>query len=514
MAGIVLVSSPAARIRLQGRLPELQPGLWVDHDACWLGQSQLLSASDWQAALPRLHQVRGAYVLVNWDGERLLLARDPVGERTLYYTQGPHPAFASRLKDLPHTGQLDALGLGYYLCCAYIPGQPTLIQGVQELLPGEQLEFRAGEFRRLSLWEPPADELQEPEDVLRQSLRSRLEEAVERRLAEGPLGCTLSGGIDSSLVVALAARRRPLHTYSLSFGPDYANELPFSSAVAQHCHTRHRVVELSPAQVVQRLDEVLGWLSKPNGDPLTIPNAMLFQEAAREVAIVLNGEGGDPCFGGPKNLPMLLSELYGDGDREGSFLRSHLKCYDDLEEMLCPDLWDILRDRALERDLEPVLRAPGTSLIQKLMRINLRFKGAHHILPKVEAISYPFGVLARSPLFDQEVVELASRLPPQLKLKGSTEKYLLKEAVRDLLPAAVVDRPKSGMMVPVEAWFSGPLLAEARSRLLDGLAPRGLIRRDYLERLLDGQLGGLRPRRGVKIWLLITLECWLRAHLP
>jgi len=508
-----LVSSPA-RVRLVGNLANLETGLQVDCDCCSLDEKPLVTLQDWGQALSRLDEVRGAYALAHWDGQRLLLARDPIGERTLYYHQGPVPAFASSLKDLPHQGRLDPLGLGLYLCCAYIPGQTTMIQGVHELLPGERLEFCQGSWRRLGLWEPPDRLLDEPEEQLRQRLRAGLELAVERRLGPGPVGCTLSGGIDSSLVVALIARRQPVHTYSISFGSDYANELPFSSAVAQHCGSLHRIVELHPAQVVERLDEVLGWLNKPNGDPLTIPNALLFEEAAREVSIVLNGEGGDPCFGGPKNLPMLLSELYGDSDREGSFLRSHLKCYDDLSGMLCGDLLDSLKQGALERQLESDLRGPGDSLIQKLMRINLRYKGAHHILPKVETISYPFGVLPRSPLFDRDLVELAFQLPPQLKLKGSVEKYLLKEAVRDLLPACVVERPKSGMLVPVEGWFSGPLLGEARIRLLEGLAPRGLIRRDYLERLLDGKLGGLRPRRGVKIWLLLTLECWLRTHLP
>lgn len=104
-------------------------------------------------------------------------------------------------------------------------------------------------------------------------------------------------------------------------------------------------------------------------------------------------------------------------------------------------------------------------------------------------------------------------LPPQLKLKGSAEKYLLKEAVRDLLPTAILDRPKSGMMVPVEAWFQGPLLPAARERLLDGLAKWGIVERAYLEKLLAGRLGGLRPRRGAKLWLLLTLETWLRSIL-
>ena len=131
----------------------------------------------------------------------------------------------------------------------------------------------------------------------------------------------------------------------------------------------------------------------------------------------------------------------------------------------------------------------------------------------MDALSFPFGVLPRSPLFDRSVVELSLGIPARLKLRGSVEKYLLKRAVADLLPTAVIDRPKSGMLVPVEGWFRGPLLPAARERLLDGLTPYNLVRREYLERLLDGKLGGLRPRHGAKVWLLVTLEAWLRRVL-
>jgi asparagine synthase (glutamine-hydrolysing) len=291
--------------------------------------------------------------------------------------------------------------------------------------------------------------------------------------------------------------------------------------VASHCGTEHRVVELSPEAVLDHLDETIALLNDPIGDPLTVPNAMLFREASSEVGVVLNGEGGDPCFGGPKNLPMLLAELLGDGAgphqeeryaRERSYLRAHQKCYDDLGMMLAPDVRDAMACERIERQVSSYFEDPRwTSFVTKLMAINVIFKGAHHILPKVESVSAPFGVAARSPLFDREIVEMAFAIPPQLKLRGSVEKYLLKQAVKDLLPAAIIERPKSGMLVPVEAWFKGPLLSCARERLLDGLTGYRLIERDYLERLLEGRLGGLRPRRGAKIWLLVTLEAWLRT---
>ena len=135
----------------------------------------------------------------------------------------------------------------------------------------------------------------------------------------------------------------------------------------------------------------------------------------------------------------------------------------------------------------------------RLQAMNVLFKGAHHILHKVDEVSAPAGVLPRSPLFDREVVELAFALPPELKLRGSVEKYLLKQAVADLLPPKIVERPKSGMLVPVEGWFRGQLLPHARARLLDGLAPYHLFDRSWLEQLLAGRLGGLHPRHGAKI---------------
>jgi asparagine synthase (glutamine-hydrolysing) len=324
-------------------------------------------------------------------------------------------------------------------------------------------------------------------------------------------------------VVALARRLHegPLTTYSVSFGDGYPNELAWSSLVAAHCGTEHRIVELSPPVVLHHLDDAISFLNDPIGDPLTVPNALLFREAAAETGVVLNGEGGDPCFGGPKNLPMLLAELLGDGAnddapgervRARSYLRAHQKCYDDLDLMLADETKDAIADGPLEREVAPHLDdARFPSFVARLMALNLLFKGAHHILPKVDSVSAPFGVVARAPLFDRAVVELAFQVPAQLKLRGSVEKHILKEAVRDLLPRAIVERPKSGMLVPVEAWFQGPLRAEARARLLDGLPPYRLFRRDYLERLVDGRLPGLRPRRGAKIWLLVTLESWLRT---
>jgi asparagine synthase (glutamine-hydrolysing) len=215
----------------------------------------------------------------------------------------------------------------------------------------------------------------------------------------------LSGGIDSSLVVALARQlhQGELYTYSVSFGSAYKNELPFSSLVAEHCGTHHRIVELSPEAILQNLDRSIGALGDPIGDPLTVPNLLLFQQAARDVDVVLNGEGGDPCFGGPKNLPMVLADLFGDGSEDGSdvnrrersYLRAHQKCFDDLSRMLSTDVRTSTSGAVLEREV--------------------------------------------TPFFTDERWE------------------------------------------------------------------------NYIEDLLAGRVAGLHPRRGVKIWMLVTLESWLRS---
>jgi asparagine synthase (glutamine-hydrolysing) len=511
----------------------LGPGARVvaDWDCCRFRGAPIGDVQGWRAvvACDALDQVAGAFA-VAWlspDGS-VALARDAIGERTLYYAElRPGIVFASTMAAVLATGlverRLDVVAVAAYLSYGYVPGQPTLVAGVRELLPGETVRFRDGALVTRRFWsipeEPPPAEVNEAEVTAR--LRSSLEDAVERRLPDAEdVGAFLSGGLDSSLVVALArARYRGRVTaYSIAFGPGHPNELAFSSLVARHCAVDHRVLELSPASVAGGLDATVASLDKPIGDPLTVPNALLFREAARDVGIVLNGEGGDPCFGGPKNLPMLLAELLdvpGEVDPHGrarSYLRAHQKCYAEMPSILTSAARAALAGDVLET---PITRhfadARWRGFVTKLMALNVALKGAHHILPKVDALGGAAGVLPRSPLFDRAVVELSFAIPPQLKLRGSVEKHVLKEAVKDLLPAVILDRPKSGMLVPVEAWFEGPLLPVARERILDGLGRGSVFRRPYLEQLLGGRLGGVRPRRGAKIWLLLTLESWLRT---
>jgi asparagine synthase (glutamine-hydrolysing) len=499
-----------------------------DWDACHAaGSSVGANELELLARRGRLCEVDGAFVLAWLDDDGLHLVRDPVGERSAYYAHvAEGVAFASTLRPLLDGGLvprvLNADALPAYLSFGYLPGRETLVQGVYGLLPGQHLVFRGDRVRDERIWTLPGeDERPEDEEVYRRRLRTRLEQAVSWRLpASGPVAATLSGGIDSSVVAALASRLHggQVSTLSLSFGRGIPNELEFAAAVAAHCGTDHHVVELAPRAMMERFDATVAALSTPIGEPLTVANSLLFEAASQHAAVVLNGEGGDPCFGGPKNVPMLLHELYGPAPPgagahhlERSYLVAHRKCFTDLGRVLDPEL---IAGGALEAMVSPHLHDPRwSSLVNRLIALNVTFKGGHHILPKVDQLSHPHAVLPRSPLFDRGVVDAALRMPADLKLRGSVEKYILKQAVEDLLPAAIVTRRKSGMRVPVEVWLDGKFDRFARDRLLDGLAPYGIIRRSYLEELARPDKQVPPPRRGAKIWLLLSLEAWLRTVL-
>ncbi|HLV80807.1 MAG TPA: asparagine synthase C-terminal domain-containing protein, partial [Chthonomonadaceae bacterium] len=405
-----------------------------------------------------------------------------------------------------------------YLACAFVPGAETLWQDVRELRPGTTLTVPGGEIT--SWWEPAEGEWDPdaPLEAHARRLRPLLEEAVRVCLPEaGPTGVFLSGGLDSSLVTALAARYAPgpVHTFAIHFGQEYPNELPYSQQVAAHCGTRHHVLELPARLICRALPETMAALDDPIGDPLTTPNLLLGRAAAQETGVILNGEGGDPCFGGPKNLPMLLHALYGREDQQGAaYFRAYQKCYDDLPALLTPEVQRALENAPPQETLLiPFFENPAMRrYLNRLMLVNVRLKGADHILAKVNNLTTANSLLGRSPLLDRRIVEVGFAIPPEHKLAGTVEKAVLKRAVADLLPQAILNRPKSGMLVPVQRWFQRDLRRFARGLLLDRRArTRPYLNHAVVREWLDYR-GNLWPRHGVKLWLLLTLELWLRVQ--
>lgn len=485
-----------------------------------------LIARAWEGwGVATLNKIVGVFAIAVWDRERqiLWLGRDRTGAKTLYYTTSGTTRWAAPdLRSLaPHHSQdIDLVALRDYLCCGFVAGSRTMWQQVRELRPGTILSLPEAQIQTYwqlqegintdnSLAEKPSLEW------YGKQLRSLLEQVVKEYLpGSQPVGVFLSGGLDSSIITALATQfhTAPIHTYSIHFGEKSPNELEFSSLVAKHCATQHHILEISFRQMWQQLPETMKCLDDPIGDPLTVPNLLLGKLAKQSVEIVLNGEGGDPCFGGPKNQPMLINQLYGTVTQQDSvqaYLLAFQKCASDLPQLLKPEIWQTVQQQPyiFTKELQS-----DFSYLNRLMVLNIKYKGADQILTKVNNLTNAVGLQGRSPLFDQRIVEQSLQIPPEYKLSGVQEKAVLKQAVADLLPPQIVHRPKSGMMVPVQMGFREHWQRQAKALLLNrkaAIAPylnQALIR-DWLS-----YRGDTWSRYGVKLWLLTSLEIWLQVN--
>ncbi|MEB3151291.1 MAG: asparagine synthase-related protein [Sphaerospermopsis sp.] len=469
---------------------------------------------------PCLTLLLGMFNLVVWDREKqeLYLVRDAIGSRTLYYTtKGSTCWIAPKLTTLaPHrNNDLDLIALRDYLYCAFVPGERTLWQNVKEMRPGTVMEMPSNQVYHYWQLQEKVIDVNQPLEWYSEKLNALLEQVIKEYLPENqPLGVFLSGGLDSSSITALAAKlhNAPVHTYSIHFGTETPNELEFSSLVAQHCQTQHHILEITFREMWERLPETMLYLDDPIGDPLTVPNLLIGKLARENVEITLNGEGGDPCFGGPKNQPMLINSLYGtinNQDALTAYLISFQKCALDLPQLLKPEIWQSVKNESsvFYHDLNGDI-----NYLNRLMKLNIKFKGADHILTKVNNLTQAANLQGLSPLFDQRVVDLSMQIPPEYKLSGVEEKAVLKKAVNDILPDTIIQRPKSGMMVPVQLGFRKYWQKQARKLLLNRNSEiSAYINQDILRNWLDFK-GDIWGRYGVKLWLLVSLEIWLQVN--
>ena len=528
------------KLVIAGAAPALSPGerfavigdIWLSN-RCQLQEIQgadtgtdcQIVAQLWEReGVESLSLLEGMFALAIWDRERqeLWLVRDRTGCRTLYYTTAGATRFvAPRLRTLApyRSAELDLVALRDYLCCAFVPGVRTLWRDVRELSPGTCLRF-PDETAQI-YWQPREEirHASQPLEWHAKQLRQLLEQVVAEYLPPGePVGVFLSGGIDSSCITALAAKlhHRPVHTYSIHFGLQHPHELEFSNLVAKHCQTHHHILEIPPDTLWEKLPLAMAHLDDPIGEGLTVPNLLVGELAKESVSVALNGEGGDPCFGGPKNQSMLLSSLYGSAipgekaDFLPAYLTSFKKCFQDLPRLLQPDVWAAVQ--AEPSVFEADLNSQDATYLNRLMLLNIKFKGADYILTKVNNFTQAAGLHGRSPLFDRRVVELSLQIPPQYKLAGAEEKAVLKRAVADLLPEAILQRPKSGMIMHMQQWFRKIWQRQARGLLLNkqaAIAP--YLNQSLIREWLDYR-GQLWPRYGQLLWLLVSLEIWLQVN--
>ena len=476
----------------------------------------------------------GAFIVVLRDGDNLILARDGAGVRTAYFARCKKRfVFASEPKAIlcasDFRRELRPAAVLQYLTFSFVPGSGTMLSNMHELLPGHFVTLNGAADptpERYFHFEDPdnnGDRLRTQSNWV-ERFRTTHESAVARRLPHSePVGVTLSGGLDSSIVTAEVARQHSdrVLSYAIHFGNGYPNELEFAKSVATRCETEHHEIEIRPVDFLPRLREAIWHLDEPIGDPVTMPNFEVSRRIAGDVCFVFNGEGGDPCFGGPKNIPMMLAHWYGGVPRrrhfrEYAYLASYRRCFDDLEHLLTPEfLAEIDFERDLVGVLTPFFETESPSrFLDKLAAINIRLKGAHLILPKVERMTGATGLVPLSPLFDEELIRFSFTMPPQLRLAAGIEKVVLKEAYADALPEAVIHRPKSGMRVPVHYWFRKEMRRYAK-RLLSrrSLKAEGIFRPQRVKQLLDYDIEEGPGRYGLRLWMLITFEIWRRITL-
>jgi asparagine synthase (glutamine-hydrolysing) len=514
---------------------------------------------EWGTAFVR--RLEGMFAFALWDlpRRRLFVARDHVGIKPLYWTRAAGGAFvcASEIKALfafPGVERrVDPDAVVQHLTLRYAAAPRTLFAGIHKLPPGHSLTVERGEPRLERWWTPryePKQALGEGDALA--EVESRLTASVKSHLmSEVPLGALLSGGVDSSLVVALMSRLldRPVQTFSVGFDApgDSFNELPHARRVAEHLRTEHREILVTATDLARELPTLVWHQDEPLSEPAAIPTCMVSRLARETVTVVLTGEGGDELFAGyPKyavepwarrlaSLPVALREalLGGLVDRlPFAFRRLQVvarsaRFRDEPERLAAWFAGFVGRERdALMADplaaharagVEPFRRALAESTargaLDRMLDVDVRLWLSDDLLIKMDKMSMAASVEARVPLLDLPLVEWAMRLGDEHKVKGLEGKVLLKRLARRLLPAEVVDRPKVGFSVPLSPWFRGELKPLLHDTLLDRRClERGWYEPAALRATVDDHLSGRRDRAR-ELWTLLTLELWHRAWI-
>ncbi|WP_163830666.1 asparagine synthetase B family protein [Spartinivicinus ruber] len=496
---------------------------------------QDMIASYFRNGVNEICNLEGAFIIILYDkqSDTGYLIRDGAGQKTIYFSQLNHSLFFSvepkAIHQLPiFSPQINSAALAQYLSFSFVPGCNTMLEGLYELPAGHYLTWSNNQYslKRYFIFEQEVAkqnlQYQDVDNSSRQFKKLLASAVLDRLPVNRELGVFLSGGLDSSVVTAELASLYPkkIDTFSIHFGKKYPNELEYAKKVADKHGTHHHEVYIKPKHFLRRLRNIIWLLDDPIGDPITVPNFELAKYASNYSQWIFNGEGGDPCFGGPKNYGMLLSHWYGTDlagiarqTREVVYLKSFQRAYDELDKLLTPD---VKRLFSHETDLVGVLSPffnttmPDT-LLNKLMAMNIRLKGAHLILPKVERMLQANNLHELSPLFDERIVRFSFRLPGNQKISHGDEKLVMKRAYQSLLPEAVINRPKSGMRVPVQFWCQGEMKRYIKHIFSKKeVTQAGIFNYERLKQLINYDTGEHNGRFGIKLWMLLSFEIWRR----
>ncbi len=504
-----------------------------------------------------LSRLRGVFAFALWDKRRrrLLVARDRLGVKPLFYAEGPQGiAFASELRALrflaPDRFETDPQAVYDFFAFRYVPGPGTFYRGVKKLLPGHFLDLTPEGAHLHQYWDSAAIEEQPgcAADYAEQVLAKLRESVGLRLISDVPLGVFLSGGADSSAVVSLMAEHdhRPLRTFSVGFADPAFDERPYARQIAARYETEHDEVTVEPKDILEHLPRLIELRDEPIAEPTDIPLYLLSRLAAQKVKVVLAGEGGDElCAGYPKYvaerwagwgrvIPAPLLRLLA---RLLPFQQRRLKLA--LEAFAAPNraeravAWFAAfngneRRRLFSREfLEQVdpagpARVLGTYLersrhlppVRRLLYADLKVWLPDNLLLRGDHMTMAAGLEERVPFLDHELVELVAKIPTRLLLPGLEPKVFLKRILSPYLPAGFLNRPKVGFRVPVGEWFRKELKELVADLLMDsGFRSFGIFNERAVEDLMQEHWKGRRDNQK-QLWALINFALWQRGRAP
>lgn len=467
------------------------------------------------------------------DRGRLVLARDRLGIKPLYLSESRERIrFASTLPALLRAGatdgsvdtSIDPVALHHYLSWhAVVPAPHTILRGIRKLPPATiRVIERDGRSRERVFWDPPfvrdaAKSGWSPRDWEEAVLES-LRLAVRRRLvADVPVGVLLSGGLDSSLVVGLLAQegQTDINTFSIGFdavGGEEGDEFKYSDVVAREFSTRHHQVRVGPDLMLPALEDAIGAMSEPMVSHDAVGFFLLSKEVSKHVKVVQSGQGADEVFAGYHWYPPLHGAARSDAVEtyaEAFFDRDHTG----MADVLNPE--HLTADPVSLDFVSAHMKRPGAdTAVDAALRLDTQIMLTDDPVKRVDNMTMAWGLEARVPFLDHDLVELAAQCPPELKL-AQEGKGVLKEAGRRVIPSEVIDRPKGYFPVPALKYLQGHYLERVADALhSDAARERALFRPQYLDHLLAAPNAELTPLRGNRLWQLGLLEMWLQTHLP
>ena len=510
-----------------------------------------------------LSRLRGMFAFAIWDAHdhRLFIARDRLGKKPLYYRlDADGLSFASEpkafLAEESFAPRPNLKAISQYLAYQYVPTPLSAFEEVERLRPAHYLVLEKGQLTTRRYWKlsyGPKRSLSEVEAC--ELVVSELREATRLRLiSDVPLGAFLSGGVDSSAVVATMAQvgAGTVKTFSIGFEERSHDELPYARLVAQRYATDHREFVVRP-EASEVFSDLAWFYNEPFADSSAIPTYYLSQLTRRHVTVALNGDAGDESFAGydryalagaaagyarvPKPLRQVLATLVrplparaggagtwprlhrlidrGGMSSERRYALSMMQFPPDVMGELCTPAFAA---EAGEGDLASILldefaASDAVAPVDRMMDADVNRYLPDALLVKVDIASMAHGLEGRSPLLDHKFMEMAARLPAEMKRRGPISKYIFKKAVRHLIPHEIIDRPKKGFSVPLDHWFKHELKELAADLLLDArAASRGYFHRPVVERMLAEHAAGVR-QWNEQLWNLLMLELWHRTFI-